>query len=451
MPDVQDQTLPAVGAFELEVYRSSRTGRSRSARFTLRCDAIGLHEQEILLLAVAGPETSVKALTAGLRSAGKDQPWINYAAQVGTVHETHLVRCPAGYRIYRTKLAYGLWHVLCLAKRPDFLPVLTEESLWHVLQQDPFTTPLLRAWMPWLLQEMKMRGAVVELTQSGCHAGLLLANTDALDALVSAGIRHGQLRIDGRTAERFVRQEPAPEGEIQTLDEYLLTYGPLLGHQAERSLEPLHVPGRDPALALDLLRAPFAAQAHVIAAVRKALRRQKALLLVGEMGTGKTLMGLAAVHAHAAGRHYRALVFCPGHLVPKWAREIRETIPGAAVTEIASWKDLLPLDRTRKPTGAEWYLIARDRAKLGAKWQPASVHRTKLDAGFLRCPQCGRRLVDDQGDPLPAGQPGANGQPGTGLWKRRAKCAWVLTDHPGAGNPAQEQADHLTEGCGAPL
>ena len=56
---------------------------------------------------------------------------------------------------------------------------------------------------------------------------------------------------------------------------------------------------------------------------RKALCRQKSLLLVGEMGTGKTLMSLAAVHAHAQGRPYRALVFCPGQLVRKWEREIR--------------------------------------------------------------------------------------------------------------------------------
>jgi hypothetical protein len=188
----------------------------------------------------------------------------------------------------------------------------------------------------------------------------------------------------------------------------------MLGKQAERSLEPLHVPGRDPLPGLDLLRDPFEAQSHVIEAARKALRRQKALLLVGEMGTGKTLMGLAAVHAHAAGRHYRALVFCPGHLVPKWAREIRETIPGAAVTEIASWKDLLPLDRTRKPTGAEWYLIARDRAKLGAKWQPASVHRTKLDAGFLRCPQCGRSMTRVIPCPLANRAPTASRAPGSG-------------------------------------
>lgn len=451
MPDVKEHTLPEGGSFEFEVYSSSRRGRSRSSRFKLRCDAIGLHDQEILLLSVAGPETSVKTLTAGLRSAGKDQQWINYSVQVGNVSGSHLARCPDGYRISRARLSYGLWHVLCLGKRHGFMPVMTEESLWQLLQKDPFTTPLLREWTLWLFREMKKRRAIVQLTQSGCQTGLLLTDAKTLDTLVGQGIRQGHLAIDGQTADRAILRRRGRKEEIQDLDEYLLAYGPMLGKQAERSLEPLHVPGRDPLPSLDLLGDPFEAQAHVVEAVRKALRRQKAVLLVGEMGTGKTLMGLAAVHAHAAGRPYRALIFCPGHLVHKWAREIRETIPVAAVTQIESWKNLLHLDKTSKTAGAEWYIIARDRAKLGAKWQPAYGRRNKLDDGFLRCPQCGRRLVDDKRDPLCAGQPASNGQPGTGLWKRRAKCEWVLTDHQGGGAPEPEQADQLTPGCGFPL
>ena len=116
-------------------------------------------------------------------------------------------------------------------------------------------------------------------------------------------------------------------------------------------------------------------------AIRKALRRQKALLLVGEMGTGKTIMAMAAVHAHAGGRPYRALVFCPGQLVNKWEREIRETVPGAEVIHVRSWRSLLHLDRARKSGPVQWYIIARDRAKLGAMWQPACNRPRHRDDG----------------------------------------------------------------------
>lgn len=451
MKEVQELSPTEVGTFDLEVYSSGRGSRSCCSRFKLRCDAIGLHDKEILLLSVVGSETGVKALTAGLRSSNRDQKRIDYAVHVGKVNETALTKCPDGYRVYRTKLAYDLWHVLCLAKREGFMPIVTDETVWQVLQSSQFTTPLLHAWMPWLCKEMKKQGIIAQLTQSGCQAGVLLADNDKLDELVGTGIHKKHLAIDSANpTSNGCRKTPKPIA-IKNLGEYLVTYGSLLGKQAERSLEPLHVPGRDPLPPLDLMRPPFEAQLHVIEAARKALQRQKSVLLVGEMGTGKTIMGLSAIHAHAGARPYRALVFCPGQLVNKWEREIRETIPGAEVIQIESWKTLLTLDRTRNPAGFEWFIIARDRAKLGARWQPAYQLRAHLTDGFLRCPQCGQRMVDDKREPIRVGKPGKDGQPGTGLWQRRAQCEWVLSDHGTDLHNDAGEADRLKEGCGSPL
>jgi hypothetical protein len=450
---VSDEQLPTqheVGSFQFEVFGSGRGGRSRRSAFGLRCDAVALHGKEILLLSVAGPETAVKALTAGLRSSGRDQGRFGYAVRVSGVDETHLTKCPDGYRAYRTKLDYGLWHVVLLARRDGFLPVVSDEALWRHLHADRFTTPLVREWMPWLSRAMTDRGVIVPLTRFGCEAGLVLADNDTLDELVGDGLRTNQLHIGGRGADIVGRNGTPEPGEVKTLEEYLLAHGPLLGRQAERSLNPLHIPGRHPLPTLDLLRTPFEAQAHVIEAAQQALRRQKSILLVGEMGTGKTLMGIAAVHAHAAGRPYRALVFCPGQLVNKWGREIRETVPGAAVIQIENWRTLLSLDRRRRPTGAEWYVIARDRAKLGAKWRPAYQVRTRLTDGYLRCPGCGLRLVDVDREPLRVGRPAQGGHAGSGLWKRRSRCEWVLSDH-GTDDAGDGGADRLVPGCGSPL
>jgi hypothetical protein len=451
MNNGQQPTQPAVGSFDFEVYSSAKGRRPLCSRFKLRCDAVGLNEKEILLLSVAGSETAVKALTAGLRSSGRDQKRIEYTVHLGGVHETHLMKCPDGYRVYRTKLEYSLWHVLCLAKREGFMPVVSDETVWQLFQGHRFTTPLLRAWIPWLCQEMKRKEILVQLTQAGCEAGLVLANNEILDELVSQGIRKKHLAIDGHHDGMPRNKRSISSNEIKTLEDYLLAYGPLLGTQAERSLEPLHVPGQHPLPVLDLIRAPFEAQRHVIEAARQALLRQKSILLVGEMGTGKTLMGLATIHAHAGGRPYRALVFCPGQLVNKWEREIRETLPGAEVIQIESWKTLLPLKRTTKPAAIEWYVIARDRAKLGTKWRPAFQRPKHLVDGFLRCPQCGHRLVNEKREPLHVGKPGGNGLPGTGLWKNRSKCEWVLSDHEVSKESDDEHADRLVKGCGSPL
>lgn len=189
MQEMQKPTLPDVGQFCFEVYGSGRGSRRRSSRFRLRCDAIGFHDDQMLLLSVVGPETSVKALTAGLRSSAQDQRRIEYTVHVGDINRTNLARCPAGYRIYRTKMGYDLWHVLCLAQREGFMPVMTEQTVWQLLQNDKFTTPLLREWVPWLYKKMKERANVIPLTQHGCQAGLLLTDNATLDELVSEGIK----------------------------------------------------------------------------------------------------------------------------------------------------------------------------------------------------------------------------------------------------------------------
>src|SRR5260370_23495717 len=104
------------------------------------------------------------------------------------------------------------------------------------------------------------------------------------------------------------------------------------------------------------------------------------------MGTGKSLMGIGTVHAHADGKPYRALVFCPGQLVGKWQREIRETLPDVTTQAISNWKEAVALLAKKRipPKVGEWYVIARDRAKLAAKWRPAVIKgrpRTKTQEG----------------------------------------------------------------------
>ena len=114
--------------------------------------------------------------------------------------------------------------------------------------------------------------------------------------------------------------------------------------------------------------------------------------------------------------------------------------------QLENWTNLLRLDRTKKPGHVEWYVIARDRAKLGAKWRPAFYRPKHTFDGFIRCPGCGRRLVDEEREPICEGKPGSTGQPGTGLWKRRARCEWVLSNE-----ASGEDGSRLVEGCGSPL
>jgi hypothetical protein len=203
-----------------------------------------------------------------------------------------------------------------------------------------------------------------------------------------------------------------PIREIDSMDSYLRNYGKILGKKAIHALAPLHVPNRDPLPNFDaMLREPFPCQQHVIAAAVKMLDKVSNGFIVGEMGTGKTLLGMLAVHYHAmrsrkqggSGGKYRGLILCPDHLVGKWVREIEETIPNAIVTRFgpqgggdddkpvkgkrtkkgdpkpdskskASLRDVVALfgkaegHRWEKPKGAEWYVLGRNQAKWLSDW-----------------------------------------------------------------------------------
>ena len=85
------------------------------------------------------------------------------------------------------------------------------------------------------------------------------------------------------------------------LEDYMAQYGTILGNRTASAVAPLHKPSRDAVIEVDVLREPFEAQAHVISATIKQLRRSKTAIMVGECGTGKTMMAMAACHGHANG------------------------------------------------------------------------------------------------------------------------------------------------------
>ena len=180
-----------------------------------------------------------------------------------------------------------------------------------------------------------------------------------------------------------------PLSDCNNLDDYLTAYGQRLAEQVNRAFDPLHVPGRDPAIKMDLARPLFEAQSHTVTAIVKGWHRQKSIVLAAGLGTGKTSIGIAAAHAHAEGRPYRCLVFCPDHLQRKWAREIRAVLPPrvAGLYNIGDWKVLTKLRRGTKPKTPQWWIIGRNKAKLGPFWRPAV--RLRKGESLYRCPVCG--------------------------------------------------------------
>lgn len=147
-----------------------------------------------------------------------------------------------------------------------------------------------------------------------------------------------------------------------------------------------------------LSRQLFPAQFHAAAAVATTLRAHRSALLVGEPSVGKTITALAAGVMIGAKR---VLVLAPAHLLAKWAREIRLTVPGAQIIEIQRLRDVEPaVTYPARENAPVFCLLSRDQAKLGAPWHHAAlpcylldirVRRSGGHRGFVpRCDRCGQ-------------------------------------------------------------
>jgi hypothetical protein len=176
----------------------------------------------------------------------------------------------------------------------------------------------------------------------------------------------------------------------KTLDEYLERYGGVLSKQSSSSMVPRHNPKTDKPIEVKLLRHPYEAQAHLISAGIKHLRKNKAIQVAAALGTGKTLMGLGIVHGSSRGG-YRCLIFCPPHLTQKWKREIEQTIPKARAKIIDHYSDLPSCGKKLPRIGPCFWIVSNTMAKLGVKWRTVVEHE---QTGRKR--PCGVYCVDCQ-------------------------------------------------------
>ena len=176
-----------------------------------------------------------------------------------------------------------------------------------------------------------------------------------------------------------------------------------------------------------LKRQPFVAQRERVQAVCKLLVEDgaPAAVLNGEMGTGKTMMGIAAAAVLYPHGYHRTLVIAPPHLVYKWRREILETIANARVWVLNgpdTLRQLLKIRALRDDIGSdrpEFFILGRVRMRMGFDWRPsvrlrkvyerlarddddnASTPRSQLIThDYAACPDCGSVLLNEDQEPI---------------------------------------------------
>jgi SNF2 family DNA or RNA helicase len=184
------------------------------------------------------------------------------------------------------------------------------------------------------------------------------------------------------------------------LRDFLADYGQSLKQKVIESFKPIYTPSdkdrwdNEAELKLDQLkRKLFPAQTSAVLSLAKGFyqAKKRGLILVGEMGAGKSAMAIAVAHLMPK-RNYRVMIMCPPHLVRKWMREIEVVLPKCRVINLngKGLTDLEALRYAEKPTCPEFYVIGRERAK-GHYSLKTSVVRQKHLSRIL-CPKCGKEL-----------------------------------------------------------
>ena len=190
---------------------------------------------------------------------------------------------------------------------------------------------------------------------------------------------------------------------------FIDTFKDAIARRVVESYPPLYRPSENGGTLPRLLRRPLGAQADAIRGAALSLKAHRGTTVVGEMGTGKTFIGAAA--AYMAGFE-RVLIICPPHLVPKWKREIEQTVPGVRAAIVESITDLERL-RLSVGSGPLFAVMSREKAKLSYRWMPAVIERWAVSKGRLLrdeetgepfrvpcCPDCTAQIVDKDGVPL---------------------------------------------------
>lgn len=224
-------------------------------------------------------------------------------------------------------------------------------------------------------------------------------------------------------AEQSIMMLPEADNRLDIpLTEFLQDFREPLLSTVANQLPPLfeaeNVKLQDDTVIDGLLRSPLGPQREKIHTILSGLitHKMEAVVLNGEMGTGKTYVSIATAAVYHQYNPKPTLVMCPPHLVYKWRREILSTIANAKVTVINGSDAINKLLRLREDIihgridnrVPNFIVIGRVRMRMGFHWKPAYTIRKKhsvykLENGetsthsecYVACPKCGEIVTDN--------------------------------------------------------
>lgn len=256
--------------------------------------------------------------------------------------------------------------------------------------------PMIPEYQEYVLNELEQRKILrplqVKSRSRKLEAWLLRCEEQDKNivAVLEDGLKSAAISIPG------AKPGLNPLDEINSVTEYLNTFGITVAERIKKLFVPLFDPSTEPLSpeVLDVNRyieahagySLYDAQLAVTEAIKRQLERSKVGLIVAECGSGKTKIGTVAITAAAAGllAHQRTagerktfnLVLCPSHVTEKWVREVEETVPNTFAAVVHNPRDLDGLYRMFERGAKSCFaILSKEKARDGYMRAPAVIHR----------------------------------------------------------------------------
>jgi hypothetical protein len=281
--------------------------------------------------------------------------------------------------------------------------------------------PILKNWIPYIMSNFIYSGELREVSviksENEKHTKCLVfdASVDDVVSRIQRGLRSERITIgDHGSTSPFM-------SEVEGIDAYLNEFSEVLTRKIQSSFTPMFTPGVDKYdvdlnSVADYMRYKdgiklYPAQKDVAQSINNAFNKKKCAFIIGECGSGKTAMAIAAITVHfgemkrdVATDYMTNIIMCPGHLVNTWKREIENRAPRSQAIIVKDFNHLLSLmpllSGEKKRHNHIWLVISKEIAKFGYELRPGAVWRehrripgtlTK-EHGVFCCPECGQPL-----------------------------------------------------------
>ena len=230
----------------------------------------------------------------------------------------------------------------------------------------------------------------------------LTGNQTTIKNIISQGLKDGDININGSNDPSVMLDEKTG------LNDYLSLFGSMLANKIQQKFRPKFIPGTDPYSSYlmnldDYIHYKgvelYAAQMAVIQASAKNFNINKHGFIVGEMGSGKSIMTGSTFYVHNSNKNkgFNAMIMCPSHLVEKWKSEMEKYIPNTKGYIIHNLDELLAIEdklRNRNRVENMFVIMSKEIAKLGYDLRPAAIW-SKSKQCFV-CPECGQPLYKEE-------------------------------------------------------